>query len=547
VIPDRNLRIALVCALDLVKRRQLEQLRRTNPDGVADALAALPIPGDRLAKLRALEWPIPQLVGGEIASLVGLERCPVLDRLRLRAVAPGIDLSPLARLQWFRELAIAGARVERLDFVARLTRLRTLALDGPIADLAPLGALAGLESLALDGITASDVEVLLRLRDLSQLRLRWADGAPGPTRDVAQAVVDALADRAEVDIVWPCGDVRPHDQRRRARNLELEARIFAEPEDPDAYLVYADWLQAEGDPFGQLIIYDHHLAETPTSELAAARRAHFALHQRRFLGDLAESDRYTWRLGYIRRAEVAHPDEAAALWRAPAARFLTALCVHGVSVRLSRGSPYAGFFVGTLLDGVVKPLRELEIHLGRPPALVSTQRASVRVAELDVAPLWRRYPNLREVVLDGAFELGEIALPEATRFELRDDALSDSALDSVSAAAWPRLEELVLAGLFERVDDAILDATAFPSLRRLRLEARWPDAICVALARARVVEQLVELEVVSPEGIGNEGARALVRARARFAHLHVFDVTVGKVNPADAKALGEMLVKRTPE
>jgi hypothetical protein len=27
----------------------------------------------------------------------------------------------------------------------------------------------------------------------------------------------------------------------------------------------------------------------------------------------------------------------------------------------------------------------------------------------------------------------------------------------------------------------------------------------------------------------------------------VFDVTVGKVNPADAKALGEMLVKRAPE
>jgi hypothetical protein len=165
----------------------------------------------------------------------------------------------------------------------------------------------------------------------------------------------------------------------------------------------------------------------------------------------------------------------------------------------------------------------------------------------DASQVWRRYPDLREVELDGPIELGDIALPHARRLELRDDQLMDAALDAVAAATWPRLEELVLAGLFDRLDGAILDATAFPSLRRLRVEARWPDGICVALAGARVLGQLAELEIVSPEGVGNEGARALVRARARFAHLDVFDVTLGKVNPADAKILGEMLVKRAPE
>src|SRR5262249_28912604 len=151
----------------------------------------------------------------------------------------------------------------------------------------------------------------------------------GPSRDAAQAFVDALADDVELDVVWPCGDVKPsREGARRARNLELETRIFAEPDDPDAYLVYADWLQAEGDPLGQLIIYDHHLAESPSPALADGRRAHFTAFRKRFLNNLADSSAYRWRLGYIRRAEVTHADELAALWGTPAARFLMSLCVH---------------------------------------------------------------------------------------------------------------------------------------------------------------------------------------------------------------------------
>lgn len=35
---------------------------------------------------------------------------------------------------------------------------------------------------------------------------------------------------------------------------ELEGAIAADPGDPNAYLVYADWLQARGDPLGELIV-----------------------------------------------------------------------------------------------------------------------------------------------------------------------------------------------------------------------------------------------------------------------------------------------------
>ena len=39
---------------------------------------------------------------------------------------------------------------------------------------------------------------------------------------------------------------------RAARNPELEQAILANPDDEAAYEVYADWLQGEGDPRGEL-------------------------------------------------------------------------------------------------------------------------------------------------------------------------------------------------------------------------------------------------------------------------------------------------------
>ncbi|HEY1814001.1 MAG TPA: TIGR02996 domain-containing protein [Kofleriaceae bacterium] len=42
-----------------------------------------------------------------------------------------------------------------------------------------------------------------------------------------------------------------------ARNTELEEQIFADPSDPAAYLVYADWLQSQSDPRGELIVRQH--------------------------------------------------------------------------------------------------------------------------------------------------------------------------------------------------------------------------------------------------------------------------------------------------
>src|SRR5262245_51595688 len=60
-----------------------------------------------------------------------------------------------------------------------------------------------------------------------------------------------------------------------AHNAKLEAAIAADPDDADAYLVYADWLQAQGDPRGELIVLAHANKAKAAAKLIAANMEHF--------------------------------------------------------------------------------------------------------------------------------------------------------------------------------------------------------------------------------------------------------------------------------
>src|SRR5262245_32166920 len=51
--------------------------------------------------------------------------------------------------------------------------------------------------------------------------------------------------------------------RRDVYSSELEERIIAARNNPEAYLIYADWLQSHGDPLGELIIIQHALRHHP--------------------------------------------------------------------------------------------------------------------------------------------------------------------------------------------------------------------------------------------------------------------------------------------
>jgi len=96
-----------------------------------------------------------------------------------------------------------------------------------------------------------------------------------------------------------------------ARSAELEAAIVADPEDASAYLVYADWLQARGDPRGELVVVQHALetAQGPAwAKLRIRERELLTEHGEHLLGPVA-APRYwrhfDWRRGFVDRMHAA--------------------------------------------------------------------------------------------------------------------------------------------------------------------------------------------------------------------------------------------------
>jgi uncharacterized protein (TIGR02996 family) len=101
----------------------------------------------------------------------------------------------------------------------------------------------------------------------------------------------------------------------------LEAAILEDPDDDAPYLVYGDWLAAQGDPRGELIGLHHRKRKTAAAFLKT--------HAARFLGPLAgRTFKGTWRLGFLHSATVTwSADTIARLLESPSARFLRELTV----------------------------------------------------------------------------------------------------------------------------------------------------------------------------------------------------------------------------
>jgi uncharacterized protein (TIGR02996 family) len=112
--------------------------------------------------------------------------------------------------------------------------------------------------------------------------------------------------RKPLDTPPPPVSTIPH-----ASNASLEAAILENPDDDAPYLVYADWLMAEGDPRGELIVMQHDADEADGARKTTLKRAvnaHLAKHVSHFYGPLARFENGTfkalWRYGYVRRLEL---------------------------------------------------------------------------------------------------------------------------------------------------------------------------------------------------------------------------------------------------
>lgn len=289
--------------------------------------------------------------------------------------------------------------------------------------------------------------------------------------------------------------------------LLLDA-IRADPDQPENYLVYGDWLTERGDPRGELIGFQHALAQAPGDRKLAARVKTLVNAQ---LATLPREVDATWKLGFI--SEIRFSAEDTRGLRALLGHPLLAL-LESVSAVDREGivTPGSATAHKRLLDTLVldaprDTLRRLEIG-GAAFPLFETAGDLQRVLE--------RFPRLTELAIharklpDGCLE---VLAPIARSLELRLLNFTDKQLREIATRSWPHLRRLVLH---------------VPHRER---DAKKPSPLA-PLMSGRTVPALVDLrvrEIPHAGGLTERFCMEIVKAPL-LARLEALDFTILKLD-----------------
>jgi uncharacterized protein (TIGR02996 family) len=353
----------------------------------------------------------------------------------------------------------------------------------------------------------------------------------------------------------PTVDVAPSKE-----NPEHLAAVIAAPDDPQPFLVYGDWLQAEGDPRGELIALmaagkraaAARWIEEHASSLFGPLQPYTQTLDRNPAVDEKAVDAFTWKLGFIERARLAFDyfsDETRGI--IPLERVLDLLLTHpsGKALRelvigLNRQDPDCKY--QPLLDVLAKrgaPCLRL-LHVGDYQYPDEIEISWTEIGRLD--KVWRAVPRLETLILQGgAIGLGALEHPTLKRVEIRTGGLPRAAARSIAAAKLPACEHLdVWYGDDDYGGDAtwkdvapLLTNGNLPSLRHLGLRnAVFTDELARALASSPLLPRLRTLDL-SLGTLTTEGAKAMADRRAAFAHLERLDVSDNLLDSGGVRAL----------
>jgi uncharacterized protein (TIGR02996 family) len=349
---------------------------------------------------------------------------------------------------------------------------------------------------------------------------------------------------------------------------DLELELWANPEDDELFLVYADWLLDRGIPRGELIRLDYDLArvQDATDRAALELRRQELLREHPELGpaqlmkvldqaraaweelpDWRQRDQtlgfLRWRNGFIQQVRFeARMEEPVGLLEEllthPAARFLQELTV---------GEVGSGFSYAALAEALT---------LYGSPSLRRLHLADARHADLewmpleDLSGLWAELPRLETLVLRGTrMHLGDrLPCNQMKELQLISCSLVQENVASVTQHIWPKLERLHLyLGDPERLPlhyasgqevgvehlAALLSGEAVPALRHLGLmNTVLSDEIVAALVDAPVLGQLETLDL-SLGTMSGEGAQHMRQHRVAFQHLREIHVAENSIPQRD--------------
>ncbi len=338
-------------------------------------------------------------------------------------------------------------------------------------------------------------------------------------------------------------------------NPDLERQIIEEPTDPGRCMVYADWLQGQGHPRGELGVLQNARAARPDDarlakaeqklleqhpELAPTRLMEVARKPRK-TGPAEDVPAVTWENGFIAAARLARSSDrapftvrelVAELLAHPAARFLRELRIGGLGPDLH---DYAEV-IDEIVRGCPSTLRVLSL-VDLPPG-----SAELVFADLaDLTPLLAATPLLEELRLGGNHvKLRAIDLPKLRRLAV---ATSDPAvLLTLAKASLPALETLELSS-----GDAPMPAAALAkvlgaswSVRRLAItRTANTDELVPFLVKSALLPKLSSLDL-SGGKLSDTGGGLLVLGKPKLEHLAGLDLSGNTLSPAAVKQLANV-------
>ena len=316
----------------------------------------------------------------------------------------------------------------------------------------------------------------------------------------------------------------------KAMNMDFVTQLRANRRDGGAFLAYADWLQGQRDPRGELIVIQHQLAKKRDPKLQAAERELLARHADYFmprsLREILENNAgcsVVWRYGFITHVKLARRardyvdpvDVLPDLLRHPSAEFLESLALGPVGPRA------APDFI-RCLDAITEAKHALLEELicdqaNGPPARTG-----------DIAPLFAALPGLKRLELRAE---GVRIATQAKHEQIRSIAIRAD----VKLAAAPLLKSKLSRLETLEIDmpdftpspaeiGALLDGKRMPALRRLVLRGtKKTRAILDAICKAPGLANLRELVLTGGDLPARSTEVGLMRVKT-LAHLTVLEI-----------------------
>jgi uncharacterized protein (TIGR02996 family) len=377
---------------------------------------------------------------------------------------------------------------------------------------------------------------------------------------------------------------------------ELEGHLAALGDDA-SYGVFADWLQGQGNPWGELITLQLAARGANAKKRAELEKATAALLEARgpaIIGPAASHERshFEWHNGFLRTATIGTTADPVAITSAletllaqPVARMIEGLVINAIptSFATTRDSEAS-------VDNVVDPWGDLEAIAKLVPARVThvgfggapVTAASAYVQMPSYSTISKAFPKLRRLELTGyaASERGTIDLPELVELEVRFADAQFNDLPAITDSNLGKLERITvwLGGSANCVLDSVYDfheTGGYPEsydgndLAALEvydvacnlatdsitefLNALQPNVKHVGLRSAAISEPLVDAilaseRIASLESLDLSGgvlddaaAKALIAAKKSLAHLKLLDVERNRIGAATAKKLAAAL------